>query len=283
MNALLLGLDALRHHLEPARARERHRGGDDRLVVAVGRGVLDHGAVDLERVQGVLVEVGQAALAGAEVVEGDAQAEPPQLGEPLDGQLGAAHELDLRDLELEALGGEARLVEDPPHQPDEGGVRELARGHVDGHHEAVVARVVPLLSLQAGGAQRPLPERHREPAHVGEGDEVGRALHPVVAAPPQQRLQPHDGAGLALDDGLPVQLQLPLDEGAPQRRLLRLPLGGEGARARGVHVPRVAAALLGPAHRHRRALERATRCPARRPGRGRCRGWRSRGGRGRRC
>ena len=40
-------------------------------------------------------------------------------------------------------------------------------------------------------------------------------------------------------------------------RLLRLPLGGEGARARGVHVPRVAALLLGPLHRARVALCRS--------------------------
>ena len=132
---------------------------------------------------------------------------------------------------------------------------ELARGDVDGHHEAAVARLVPLPSLRAGGPQGPLPERHREPAHVGEGDEVGRALQPLVAAPPQERLDAHDGAGLALDDGLPVELQLPLHEGPPQRGLLRLPLGGEGARARGVHVPGVAALLLGPLQRHRRALE----------------------------
>ena len=262
MDALRLGLDTLGDDLQPSRAGKRNRRADHRLVVVVVRRAAHHGAVDLDRVEGIPVEVREPALARAEVVECDAQAEPPKLRETLDRQVGIAHELALAHLQLQAGGREPRLVQHAPHQLHERRVGELALRDVHRHREPDVARVVPLAALHARGAQRPLAERHREPGDVGERHEVGGLLQALVAPPAQQRLDAHDRAGLALDHRLPVELELALDERTPQLRLGRLALGGECPRARGVHVPRIAALLLRPRHRDRGAVQQRLRVRA---------------------
>ena len=81
------------------------------------------------------------------------------------------------------------------------------------------------------------PSGTARPATSASETRVGRLLDAVLAPPAQQRLDAHDRAGLALDDRLPVELELALDESAPQLRLGRLALGRERARARRVHVP----------------------------------------------
>jgi len=78
---LLARLDALGDDVELERPGE----GDDRLgdrrVVRGGRDLADEGAVDLERVGGEEPERAERRVAGAEVVDRDADAEALQLAE----------------------------------------------------------------------------------------------------------------------------------------------------------------------------------------------------------
>jgi hypothetical protein len=88
-----------------------HDGPGDRAAPAVAQ-VADELPVDLECVQRERVQVGQRRVAGAEVVEGDQEAEFVQFGE---SPRGAAQVLDqqaLGDLQLEALGRDAGLGQD---------------------------------------------------------------------------------------------------------------------------------------------------------------------------
>ncbi len=52
----------------------------------------DERAVDLERVDGELAEVGERRVAGAEVVDGDAHAELLDLAQAAHGGVGVAHQ-----------------------------------------------------------------------------------------------------------------------------------------------------------------------------------------------
>src|SRR6266849_6024417 len=77
-HALLLGLDPFDDHRHAERAAERVDGLDDHPAV---RGLVERrheAAVDLELVEGERLQVAQARIAGAEVVEREAYPERPQ-------------------------------------------------------------------------------------------------------------------------------------------------------------------------------------------------------------
>src|SRR5687768_1177630 len=79
--ALRLGLDALAHHLDVERMRQRHDRRDDGALVRVGGHLGGERAVDLELVDREALQVGQAGVAGAEVVDHHRHAEILQLVE----------------------------------------------------------------------------------------------------------------------------------------------------------------------------------------------------------
>ena len=68
-------LDALAEGLEVERLAQVDEGLDERGRLLGGGDALDEGAVDLERVDRELTQVGERAVAGAEVVDGDPDAE----------------------------------------------------------------------------------------------------------------------------------------------------------------------------------------------------------------
>src|SRR6185437_14407900 len=82
---LLPSLDALCHYLDIEMPRHGDDGFDDRQVAHVRDEVTHEAAIDLEVVHPPLLEVREARVAGAEVIDGDADAEVPQ---PRNGVLG---------------------------------------------------------------------------------------------------------------------------------------------------------------------------------------------------
>jgi len=72
---LCSGLDTLSHHGEPQLVRQADDGLDDGAVVAGGTESGDEGAVDLYPVDRVVAQMAQVAVAGAEVVDGQPDAE----------------------------------------------------------------------------------------------------------------------------------------------------------------------------------------------------------------
>ena len=76
-----LGLDALGHHHGDVERVGHLHDGPGQPVALGGAVELGHeGLVDLDDVDGEALEVGQRAVAGAEVVDGDADAEVAQVG-----------------------------------------------------------------------------------------------------------------------------------------------------------------------------------------------------------
>src|SRR5258708_14976015 len=98
---LHLRFDALGNHGEPERAPER----DDHVHPRHGFLVLEHpddeGAVDLQGLHRQLREISERGVAGAEVVDADADAELGKAPELVDVGLDVLHDVALADLQLD--------------------------------------------------------------------------------------------------------------------------------------------------------------------------------------
>jgi hypothetical protein len=73
--ALLARFHALGDHRQPQAAPQGDDGAHDGGVVGVGQHVAHKGLVDLELIQRQALEVAQAGVAGAEIVEREAHAQ----------------------------------------------------------------------------------------------------------------------------------------------------------------------------------------------------------------
>ena len=65
----------------PSDSAERDHGLDDGQAVVPAGEIADEGAVDLDLVEGEGAEIAQRRIAGAEIVERDADAEPTQFAQ----------------------------------------------------------------------------------------------------------------------------------------------------------------------------------------------------------
>jgi hypothetical protein len=122
---LLFGLDAFGDGDEAERVTETDGGGDDLAALAGAGHVHDKAAIDLELVEGEGLEVLEAGVAGAEVVEREATTEG--LDAVSDGlRAGEVHkEGALGDLDGEVAERKAGLVGDVGDLVGEGEVAEL--------------------------------------------------------------------------------------------------------------------------------------------------------------
>src|SRR5439155_1286787 len=121
-------LAALGDRLESERVREAHDGLDDRRAVVVGEDAVDEGLVDLQRVdRQQLAQVAQRRVADAEVVDGQLDAERLELAQHHQRRVGVGEHRALGDLQAQALGREAGLLEGLGDDGDELGRAELAR------------------------------------------------------------------------------------------------------------------------------------------------------------
>ena len=95
---LVLALDALGERLDRHRLAELHERADQRLAFGALRQARDERAVDLQRVDRKLLQMGERGVAGAEVVDRDADPELLDGAQPADRLLGVAHDRRLGDL-----------------------------------------------------------------------------------------------------------------------------------------------------------------------------------------
>src|SRR5581483_1012931 len=181
-------LDAFADRFQAQGLAELDEGVDEGAGLAGGGDPGDEGAVDLEGVDGELAQVGEGAVAGAEVVDRDPDAERLERDELGGSLVGVAHERRLGDLE-----GQGRRVEPAPGERTadvvgEGVGVELAGRHVDGDPDAVAAPV-PRGRLLARLPEHPAPDRDDEPGLLRNRDEHVRWNDaPAGAAPAEKRL-----------------------------------------------------------------------------------------------
>src|SRR5919108_334184 len=128
----LLRLDAFGHDREPEVAAEVDRRADDRRVARVVAHVHDERAVDLDRLHGQPLQVGERRVAGAEVVDREPQAHLVQPREHAAHAERVGEDRALRDLELELVGADPVLLQqlcDPVRQLE---VEQVGNRQVDG-------------------------------------------------------------------------------------------------------------------------------------------------------
>ena len=105
---LLDRLHAFCGHVEHQLLRDRDDRADDRRVVRIIGDVADEGLVDLEPGDREALEVAQARIPSAEIIERDSHIHPAQHGHGIDRLVGVQHDRAFGQLDLQILSAEAR-------------------------------------------------------------------------------------------------------------------------------------------------------------------------------
>ena len=225
----------------------------------------DERAVDLEHVEGEALEAAERRVAGAEVVEHEAQ---PVLLEGVEHggrRVGLLHQHGLGDLQRERPGAEPAALGDRRHLGGEQRVERLAPGDVDRHAD----RRVELAAARPRSGGRPARGRAVRASAIrpvssaigmnsSGGDQAALGVLPA-----HERLGGHRPAGGEVDHRLVVDLEL-----AAVERAAQLGLGAHAGHHAGAHrlveqLVAAAAALLGAVHRRVGVAEQRLRaCPA---------------------
>ena len=254
--ALLGGLDAFGRDLHAEQPAEAHDPLDDAEGVLLAAERAGERARDLDLVE--LLQVAQAGIAGAEVVDRDPDAQSLELVEDRAGDLGVAQQRALGDLELEAFGLEAGLGERLADLVDQLAMEELRGRQVDRH-----ADPGPGGCARAGLVQHPGAERHDQAGLLGDRQELaGQDQALLRVAPAQQGLEADHRLGGRPDLRLVVELELALGEAAPEVGLERLALPQLGVHLRLEEADAAQAQALGAAQREVGVLEEVVRVPA---------------------
>ena len=205
---------------EVQRVPEVGDGRDDGLVVAPLAKTPHEAAVDLDGFRREALQVVQRRVAGAEVVDGEADPEPAELVQDVAGPLDVDHQCALGDLEPDAARVERRAGQGIADLLDELGAAELPGREVDGDRQAVGALAETLLpgrQLLHGPVHHQLPDGDDEPGVLRQLDEVGgRDDAPLGMVPAHQRLEAGQPARAELHDGLEEEGELVAVDGPVQ-------------------------------------------------------------------
>lgn len=224
-------------------------GIDDGGIAPLWRQRGDEAPVYLELVGGKALEVEQAGVAGAEVVDGDAK---PELGQAVeDGQalLGVLHGGGFGDFQSQVTGLQPMAGEGGFHLFQQAGAGQLYGGEIDGHAPVRVSRVTPAAHLAARLIDDPVADGDDESALLRQGQEAGRRDGPLLRVlPAQQGLGTDHLAATGSVFGLVVQGELPPLQGVLQLLLQQELLVGVGVHGAVKVVVVVAPPLLGVVH-----------------------------------
>jgi hypothetical protein len=211
-------LDALGHHPEPEALGEREDAPDQRDAASC-RGVLqrhDEGPVDLQLADREPLQVGEAGVAGPEVVERQPDTQRGEGVQHGQGPHRVAHDGGLGDLEHQPVRPDARLSQRGAHPVRQGRVVEAAGGQVDGHDEVQAGGLPPGGLLQRGG-QHEVGQPVDQAGGLGDRHEHRRRDRPEEwVVPAGERLHPgHPSCGEVelglVGDGETVLVERPVE------------------------------------------------------------------------
>ena len=154
---LLLRFNALGDDAQAEVPGHRQHQLDDGGVVDVVRRVVHEALVDLQLVQGEALQVGQAGIAGAEVVDRETNAQRGKLGHAADGFLEVVDEQAFGDFENQLGWRGASVDQHALDLPDEVGLAKLPWADIDGNRQRV-ALLATARQRQAGLLEHPGPE-----------------------------------------------------------------------------------------------------------------------------
>src|SRR5471030_93119 len=209
-------LDAFGDHLVLELLGDADDGAGDGAVVGVAGNAGGERAVDLQRVDREALQVGQAGITGAEVVQRQGHAQRRDAVHDADHAVDVVHQRAFGDFQFQPCGLEAVALQRGGHaQRQRRG--EFARRDVDGQADRRQAGQLPRLRLRAGFLQHPLADLHHQPGGLGQRDEFGRRHQAALGMQPaHQRLGADDLAAADAELGLVVQQQLAVAERVAQ-------------------------------------------------------------------
>src|SRR5882672_3446267 len=203
---LCLGFNPLRDHDHAQALGQVDDRLDDRRIVQIVRQVLDEAAVDLEFVDREALQIIQAGIAGAEIVDRQADAHLVQLIQQLRGFLRVLHDCVLGEFDLELLRLDAVAGEGGRYALDQARAAELERGKIDGDRHDVELPALPFGDLAAGFVQHPFADQVDDVRFFGKRNETVRIQQSVVdVIPAHQRFGADQAVGRGVELRLVVQ------------------------------------------------------------------------------
>src|SRR5690348_7553938 len=243
-------LHAFGDHREAKRVRHLDNGAHDGGVAALLQDAGDERAVDLQRGEREACQAGEARVAGAEVVDRDADARLRERAHGTDGVIRILHQLALGDLELDHLRRHARRVEELADARRKVELAELPCREVHCNRQRPRAAALPLADVGARLAQHPFAHRDDEAAILEDRNELsGRDDAAGGMLPAQQRLGAAWPLALQLEFRLVEEPELAALERAMQLAAQERACARTLVDLRGVEMEGIAARLLGAIHR----------------------------------
>ena len=205
-------LHALRHQLQAQRAAQRNDGARDGHVRRIGEQFAHEGAVDLELVDVEALEVRQAGIAGAKVIDRQMHPQRLQRRQLLLRRVCVVHELRLGNFQLQRRGRHAQACQHRLHVRHQLRIGQLRRREIHRHHRAPqglgagAGSSAPAHPLRTRFLQHPGADGANQPGLFGDMDELGRRHQAQRGVcPAQQRLHADQLAVLRPHPWLVVQ------------------------------------------------------------------------------
>ena len=200
---LLVGLDAFDHNRHSKIGTEpRHAAQQRQRTIAIDS--FQEGTIDLHFLQREVMQIAQARITGAEVIQRYPHTDHVQLRQHIVGQLCVAQQRRFGDLDLEAVCGQSGDLERVTNLAQHVALMELLRRKIDRNADAFR----PFHAFHAGLAQDPAAEVYDETHVLGDRNDVDRRNRaPRRMIPSQQRFARRYSPGLEIDERLIEQLE----------------------------------------------------------------------------
>ena len=165
----------------------------------------DEAAVDLQFVEDGLVQIADRRIAGAEIVERDADAERAQALQHVERRAVVAKENALGDFELDAIAGKFVAAKRFAHNIGQRRRDDLLGADVERDGD----RVRPRRGRAARFVDDPIADGDHQAGFLGDRDEdVGRDIAALRVVPADQRFEPDQLLGLGIDQRLIDEVEL---------------------------------------------------------------------------
>src|SRR5665213_2133325 len=231
------GLDAFGQRLESEVLAQLDKGVNKGVGFSRSSDGLGKGPIDLETIDRETLEIGEARVAGAEIVDGDLDTEVFQVSQPSRRQVDVAHKRSFGYFDGQVLRTKTTRLERLPNVLDDDVPVELSPRNVDGD-DKVTPAPTPGRHLRAGLGQHPLPDFYNLAARLEEWDELIRLnLTQRRVLPPDEGFDADQREVIEVVDRLVDEPELPIGERGTEVEVeyettldLRIHLGTEDGR-----------------------------------------------------
>ena len=232
---LVFGFDAFDDHLHLEIMGETDDGLDEGTSFTADHEAADEGAVELEGIEGEFGQVGEAGIAGAEVVDSDADAHAVEAANHVGGALDTADGGGFGELDLQEAGMEAGAMEDAGDLFKEGILGELNGGDIDGDLNRAAGDGLPGEGIGAGALHDVGAEGDDQATLFSDRDKAdGADLTEARVIPAGEGLKTDDAVGSEVIFRLVLERDLAFGDGMLECSLHREAFAGGAAEVVGV-------------------------------------------------